>query len=127
MIRMSDVQDQLMVLQRDVDAARQTYDTVRQRFNEAELKSQISQPNASLLDEATVPLLPAKPNILLWLVGGIALGLVGGVAFVILGEIVTPRVRSASGVARATDVDVITELRPVPARTHWFHKQQEAA
>ena len=127
MIRMSDVQDQLMVLQRDVDAARQTYDTVRQRFNEAELKSQISQPNASLLDEATVPLLPAKPNILLWLVGGIALGLVGGIAFVILGEIVTPRVRSASGVARATDVDVITELRPVPARTLWFHKQQEAA
>src|SRR3546814_9943719 len=83
MRRMSDVQDQLMVRPREVDAARQTYDTVWQRVNEAVLKSQISQPNASPLDEATVPLLPAKPNIMLWLVGGIALGLVGGVAFVI--------------------------------------------
>lgn len=127
MIRMSDVQDQLMVLQRDVDAARQTYDTVRQRFNEAALRSQISQPNASPLDEATVPLLPAKPNIMLWLVAGVALGLVGGVAAVILMEIIHPRVRSAAGVARATEVDVITELMPVPVRGTWFFKRQEAA
>ncbi|WP_242122700.1 GNVR domain-containing protein [Sphingobium sp. Sx8-8] len=127
MIRMSGVQDQLMVLQRDVDAARQTYDTVRQRFNEAALKSQISQPNASPLDEATVPLLPAKPNIMLWLIGGIALGLIGGTAAVILMEIIHPRVRSAAGVARATEVEVITELMPVPARGGWFFKQQEAA
>lgn len=127
MIRMSDVQDQLMVLQRDVDAARQTYDTVRQRFNEASLKSQISQPNASLLDEAAVPLLPAKPNIALWLVGGIALGLIGGIAAVVLSEILNPRVRSAAGVARATEVEVITELVPQPVRSGWFFKQQEAA
>lgn len=128
MIRMSDVQDQLMVMQRDVDAARQTYDTVRQRFNEAVLKSQISQPNASPLDEATVPLLPAKPNIMLWLVGGVALGLIGGIAAVILMEIIHPRVRSAAGVARATEVEVITELMPVPFRgPAKFFKQQEAA
>lgn len=127
MIRMSEVQDQLMVLQRDVDAARQTYDTVRQRFNEATLKSQISQPNASPLDEATVPLLPAKPNLMLWLVAGIALGMVGGVAAVIVAEILKPRVRSAAGVARATEVEVITELMPVPTRGGWFFKQQEAA
>lgn len=127
MIRMSDVQDQLMVLQRDVDAARQTYDTVRQRFNEATLKSQISQPNASLLDEAAVPLLPAKPNLMLWLVAGVALGLVGGVAAVVIAEILHPRVRSATGVARATEVEVITELMPAPSRNGWFFKQQEAA
>ncbi len=127
MIRMSDVQDQLMVLQRDVDAARQTYDTVRQRFNEAVLRSQISQPNASPLDEASVPLLPAKPNLPLWLVGGLALGLVGGIAAVVLAEIVNPRVRSAAGVMRATDVDVITELRPAAARGGWSLSRQEAA
>ena len=127
MIRMSDVQDQLMVMQRDVDAARQTYDTVRQRFNEAALKSQISQPNASLLDEAAVPLLPAKPNIMLWLIAGVALGLIGGVAAVVIAEILKPRVRSASGVAKATEVEVITELLPVPTRGGWFLNRQEAA
>lgn len=127
MIRMSGVQDQLMVLQRDVDAARQTYDTVRQRFNEAVLKSQISQPNASPLDEATVPLLPAKPNLPLWLIAGAALGLVGGIAAVIIAEILKPRVRSAAGVVRATEVDVIAELKPVATGGGWFFKQQEAA
>lgn len=127
MIRMSDVQDQLMVMQRDVDAARQTYDTVRQRFNEAALKSQISQPNASLLDKAAVPLLPAKPNLMLWLIAGAALGLIGGVTTVVMAEILRPRVRSAAGVTRATEVEVITELKPLPARNGWFFKQQEAA
>lgn len=127
MIRMSDVQDQLMVMQRDVDAARQTYDTVRQRFNEAVLKSQISQPNASPLDEASVPLLPATPNLPLWLIGGFVLGMVGGIAAVVIAEILRPRVRSAAGVARATEVDVITELRPLPTRSGWLPKRQEAA
>jgi len=60
-------------------------------------------------------------------VAGIALGMVGGVAAVIVAEILKPRVRSAAGVARATEVEVITELMPVPTRGGWFFKQQEAA
>ncbi|MDT8759807.1 exopolysaccharide biosynthesis protein [Sphingomonas psychrotolerans] len=112
MIRMSGVQDQLMVMQRDVEAARQTYDTVRQRFNEAALKSQISQPNASLLDEATVPLFPARPNLPLWFVAGLALGLLAGVAAVVLSEILRPRVRTVNGLAAATEVEVIADLSP---------------
>jgi succinoglycan biosynthesis transport protein ExoP len=128
MIRMSSVQDQLMILQRDVDATRQTYDTVRQRFNEAALKSQISQPNAGLLDEASVPLLPARPNIPLWLVAGLALGLMMGVAVVVIAEILKPRVRSATGLERATEVDVIADLSPVHrSRASWFAHRQEAA
>jgi polysaccharide biosynthesis transport protein len=128
MIRMSGVQDQLMVMQRDVEAARQTYDTVRQRFNEAALKSQISQPNASLLDRASVPLFPAQPNLPLWLVAGVALGLLAAVAAVVLGELLRPRVRTANGLAHATEVEVITDLssatRPMGG---WFVPRQEAA
>lgn len=129
MIRMSGVQDQLMVMQRDVEAARQTYDTVRQRFNEAALKSQISQPNASLLDEATVPLFPARPNIPLWMVAGLALGLLAGVAVVVLGEILKPRVRTASGLGAATELDVIADLTTAtrPRRGGWFVPREEAA
>jgi|GEM_PF-584138 len=128
MIRMSGVQDQLMVMQRDVEAARQTYDTVRQRFNEAALKSQISQPNASSLDEASVPLFPAKPSLPLWFAGGIALGLLAGIATVIFGEILRPRVRTLGGLAASTEVEVIADLsprsRPVGG---WFVPREEAA
>jgi polysaccharide biosynthesis transport protein len=128
MIRMSGVQDQLMVLQRDVEAARQTYDTVRQRFNEAALRSQISQPNASLLDRATVPLFPAQPNLPLWLVAGIVLGLLAGIAAVVLGEILRPRVRTATGLAAATELEVITDLSTdTRSRGGWFAPRLEAA
>lgn len=128
MIRMSGVQDQLMVMQRDVEAARQTYDTVRQRFNEAALRSQISQPNASLLDRATVPLFPAQPNLPLWLVAGIALGLLAGVAAVVLGEILRPRVRTATGLAAATELEVIADLSPdTRPGGGWLVARQEAA
>lgn len=128
MIRMSGVQDQLMVMQRDVEAARQTYDTVRQRFNEAALRSQISQPNASLLDQATVPLFPAQPNLPLWLVAGIALGLLAGVAAVVLGELLRPRVRTATGLAAATELEVIADLSPdTRPRRGWFAPRLEAA
>lgn len=128
MIRMSGVQDQLMVMQRDVEAARQTYDTVRQRFNEAALKSQISQPNASSLDEATVPLFPATPNLPLWFVAGIALGLLAGVAVVVLGEILRPRVRTVNGLAASTEVEVIADLSPKSrAVDGLFAPRQEAA
>ena len=74
-----------------------------------------------------MPLLPAKPNIMLWLIAGVALGLIGGVAAVVIAEILKPRVRSASGVAKATEVEVITELLPVPTRGGWFLNRQEAA
>lgn len=128
MIRMSGVQDQLMVMQRDVEAARQTYDTVRQRFNEAALKSQISQPNATMLDEATVPLLPARPNIPLFLIAGLALGMLAGVAAIVLSEILRPRVRTAGGLAAATEVEVITDLSPKASSPEgWFVPRQEAA
>lgn len=128
MIRMSGVQDQLMVMQRDVEAARQTYDTVRQRFNEAALKSQISQPNASPLDRASVPLFPATPNLPLWLVAGLALGLLAGVAAVVLSEIFQPKVRTVDGLAAATELEVIADLFPATqARQGWFIPRQEAA
>ncbi|WBY09851.1 GNVR domain-containing protein [Sphingomonas sp. 7/4-4] len=99
-------------MQRDVEAARQTYDTVRQRFNEAALKSQISQPNASSLDQASVPLFPARPSLLLWFAAGIALGLFAGVAVVVLSEILRPRVRTVNGLAASTEVEVIADLSP---------------
>jgi succinoglycan biosynthesis transport protein ExoP len=128
MIRMSGVQDQLMVMQRDVEAARQTYDTVRQRFNEAALKSQISQPNASLLDQATVPLFPARPSLPLWFVAGIALGLLAGVAAVVLSEILRPRVRTVNGLAASTEVEVIADLSPKSRPVEGlFMPRQEAA
>jgi polysaccharide biosynthesis transport protein len=116
MINMSGVQDQLVVLQRDVDAARQTYDTVRQRFNDAWLKGEIAQANTSLLDHATTPIFPSQPNLLLWFVGGLLLGGLAGLSVALILELIRPRVRSTQGLAILTELPVIADVSPGSAR-----------
>jgi len=114
MLRMSSVQDQLAVLQRDVDAARQTYDTVRARFNDASIKTEVSRANTTILDRAVAPLLPFKPNIILWVIGGALLGVLAGIGLALVLEILSPRVRSSSGLAKATSTDVLADLARLP-------------
>ncbi|MFD1034548.1 GNVR domain-containing protein [Sphingomonas hankookensis] len=114
MLRMSSVQDQLAVLQRDVDAARQTYDTVRARFNDASIKTEVSRANTTILDRASAPLLPFKPNLILWIIGGALLGVLSGIGLALVLEILSPRVRSASGLAKATSTDVLADLANLP-------------
>lgn len=127
MLSLSGVQDQLNVLQRDVDAARQTYDTVRQRFNEAALQSEISQANASRLDRADVPILPSKPNLILWLVAAVILGGFSGLGAAAGREILRPRVRTPGGAAQSLDLDVIVDMTDI-GTTHsaWRAPTKEA-
>lgn len=110
MLALSGVQDELNVLQRDVDAARQTYDTVRQRYNEATLQSEVSQASASRLDRAAAPILPSKPNLMLWLVAAIVLGGGAGLAVGIGREMLSPRLRTPAGTARSLDLDVLADM-----------------
>ncbi|MDQ1156337.1 succinoglycan biosynthesis transport protein ExoP [Sphingomonas sp. SORGH_AS 950] len=110
MVALSSVQDDLNVLQRDVDAARQTYDTVRQRFNEATLQSEISRANASSLDPAEPPLLPSKPNLVLWLIAAIILGAGTGLAAALGSEMLRPRLRTPAGTSQSLDLDVLADM-----------------
>lgn len=110
MIRLSAVQDDLMVLQRDVDTAQKTYEAIRSKVDETRLKSEIAQANASPLDRAVPPVLPAKPKVLLLLAAGLVLGALIGVATALFLELITPRVRTPQGLQTATDVEVLADL-----------------
>jgi len=110
MIALSGVQDQLMVLQRDVDAARQTYDMVRQRYNEATLKSEVSQASGRRLDRASPPALPSKPNLAVWMFAALLLGGTAGIGVVAALELSEPHVRTSAGTARMADVEVIVDM-----------------
>ncbi len=127
MLALSGVQDQLNVLQRDVDAARATYDTVRQRYNEATLQSEVSQANASRLDRAVPPTLPSKPNLILWIIAAIVMGAGAGLAAAIGQEMLAPRLRTPSGTARALDLDVIADMTDIKSgTTGWRAPRKEA-
>ncbi|PCD01737.1 exopolysaccharide biosynthesis protein [Sphingomonas spermidinifaciens] len=110
LLAISGVQDQLAVLQRDVDAARQTYDAVRQRFNEAALEGEISQASATRLDRASVPMLPSQPNLVLWFLLAITLGAVAGILPIIVREVLRPRLRSIAGTAQAIDMPTVLDF-----------------
>lgn len=106
----SEDQGRLAVLQRDVEAAQQTYDLVRRGLGEQFLRSQASQSNAGLLDRANPPTFPSQPNVPLLLVLGLILGAVGGIGAVIVLEYLQPRVRTRSGVEVLTGRPVLAEL-----------------
>ena len=114
MVSMSAVQDELMILQRDVDAARQTYDMVRQRYNESALRSEISQASASRLDRADIPAFPSRPNLMLWLMAAILSGICGSVGFVAWQEFFSPRVRTMTGTQTMLDTEVLMDLTSLP-------------
>ncbi|PTQ12347.1 hypothetical protein CLG96_07385 [Sphingomonas oleivorans] len=109
-LKLSGVQDQLAVLQRDVDAAKLAYDNVTQQLNGARLKSEIPQTNVSILDRAGVPFYPVSPNVALRLILGLLLGLGIGIGLAALLEWLSPRVRSSAGLRDSVGLSTLVDL-----------------
>lgn len=92
--------DQLAVLQRDVDAAKNADDAVTKRFTETELASRATQANVSVLTAAVAPLDPSFPKPFAKMVlMAIGLGLFAGVGTAFLLELFRRRIRSAIDLA----------------------------
>jgi chain length determinant protein EpsF len=102
--------DQLAVLQRDVDAARNAYEAIERRYTQTSLESQATQTNVFHLAPATEPLAPSSPKIakftFMAVVFGVMLGLVA--AFGI--ELVDRRVRCADDLAQMLQLPVLTVM-----------------
>ena len=110
LLRLSGVQDEFAVLQRDVDTAKAAYDAVTNRLNQVRLQSEIPITNVSLLDRAVAPTIPTSPNVSIRLLLGLLLGLFTGVALALLVEWRSPRIRSVGGLEGATGVAVLADL-----------------
>jgi len=100
--------DQLAVLQRDVDAAKQAYDAVTVRFNQASLESQATQANVSVLTPAVEPLAPSFPKPLRIIVlMAVVLGAVLGVGAALGIEMLDRRIRSVDDLGEMLQVPVL--------------------
>jgi chain length determinant protein EpsF len=91
--------DQLAVLQRDVDAAKNAYDAVVRRYTDANLQSQATQTNVSLLNTATEPLEPSSPKLARNIPIGLVLGVMIGLAAAFFAEFLDRRIRGADDLA----------------------------
>jgi polysaccharide biosynthesis transport protein len=69
---------QYNILKREVDTNKSIYETILQRLKETEVSSGITSSNVQVVDYASIPLFPYKPQILLNLVFALLVGLFGG-------------------------------------------------
>jgi len=93
---LKETRDQVAVLQRDVDNAQRTYDTVYNRASQTNLESQNRQSNATVISQATTPVLPSSPKILSVIVLGFAAALALGIGTALLQEQFDKRMRTTT-------------------------------
>src|SRR6185436_4978497 len=102
------LRDELAVLQRDVDAAKNAYDAVVKRYTESDLASQATQANVSVLTQALAPLEPSFPKplgktMLMAIAAGILLGV--GAAFLL--EMLDRRIRTTDDLVDVLKLPVL--------------------
>lgn len=92
------------LLSRELDTNRQVYDSLLQRLKEVSVTAGITANNVSIVDEATVPLFPAAPNLKVNVGLGIMLGLFLGMLTALLRE------QMDDSVKHATEIETLYQL-----------------
>jgi chain length determinant protein EpsF len=85
--------DQLAVLERDAEAAKQAYEAAERRFTQTHLESQAAQSNVFVIRPAIEPLEPSFPKTRLYIVASLMLGALLGVGTAHALETLDRRVR----------------------------------
>jgi succinoglycan biosynthesis transport protein ExoP len=109
-LRLKQSTDKIEILRRDVDSAKQAYDSGLQRANQVHLESQLNQSNIAILNPALPPAYAAKPNVFLNTMVGLVLGCMLGLAAVIAMEGTDQRVRSADSLEVMTGMVLLAEI-----------------
>jgi succinoglycan biosynthesis transport protein ExoP len=118
-------QDELAVLSRDVESARAAYDSALQQANQTKLESRVDRTNVAILNQATPPLLPDSPKILLNLVVGLFAGIALAIGTILTLEVGNRRLRAIEDLNDFTDLPVLAELPPLPPAAR-RHRRREA-
>jgi len=123
-LKMKQDRNDLLVLEREVDAAQRVFDAIQARQSQMSLEGSNSQTNIVVLGQATAPVSPSSPRlalnlVLATIVGGlIALGLTMGVEFM------DRKVRSAADIITLVELPVIGTLpgpRTRASRLPWLN------
>lgn len=102
--------DELNVLQRDVEAAKRTFDQVSQRASQTNLESRANQTNISILNPAAAPADPSKPRIVLNTLIAAFLGALLGLGMALMLELFNRRVRSADDLSQSLGLPVLGSI-----------------
>ena len=102
--------DQLAVLERDVEAAKQAYEAAERRFTQTNLESQATQSNVFLIRPATEPLEASFPKVKLYILASILFGALLGVGAAHTLETLDRRVRCVEDMAGLVRMRVLSVI-----------------
>jgi capsular exopolysaccharide synthesis family protein len=108
-----------MMLKRDADASRQLYDGLLQKLKEAQVSAGLKSSNVQVVDAASAPGGPSRPNRRLNIMLGMLLGLAAGIGLAFMIESLDTTVSSpedAEAAAALPSLGVIPLHTRVPAR-----------
>ncbi len=95
------------IIQREVDTNRQLYDGLLQRFKEIGLTGGVGTNNVSIVDKATIPLLPVSPDLVFNAGLGALAGLILGLLLALWFDYLDDTYKSPEDVEREMGVSVI--------------------
>jgi chain length determinant protein EpsF len=104
--------EQMAMLQRDVENAQRAYNGAEQRVAQSRIESANQRPNASVVDEAAVPVRRASPHITLNVAIGGVLGALLGLGIALLLESAQQLVRGADDLVEVLGVPILAVLPP---------------
>jgi chain length determinant protein EpsF len=110
LLAMRSDRDQLAVLERDVEAAKQGYETAERRFTQSNLESHATQSNVFLIRAAVEPLEPSFPKVRLYILASILFGALLGAGTAHALETVDRRVRCMEDVAGLVRMRVLSVI-----------------
>lgn len=115
-LQLNQQRDEVLVLQRDVDAAQRAFDAVSARATQTNVESQANQTNVSLLTAAVAPLDHSKPKVFLNLLVSVFLGTLLGVGLALVLELIDRRVRSAEDLTETLGLPLLATIAQAKVR-----------
>jgi uncharacterized protein involved in exopolysaccharide biosynthesis len=102
--------DDLPALVREVENAQRGYESALEEAQRFALIGNLDETNATILSQATAPMLPSSPNIKRNVLSSLALGLLLGIVFALLLESTQRRVRHTDDLLDLDDIPVLAEI-----------------
>ncbi len=115
-LQLNQQRDEVLVLQREVDAAQRAFDAVSARATQTNVESQANQTNVSLLTAAVAPLDHSKPKVFLNLLVSVFLGTLLGVGLALVLELIDRRVRSAQDLTESLGLPLLATIAQARVR-----------
>jgi succinoglycan biosynthesis transport protein ExoP len=95
------------VLKREVDANHGLYNSLLQRLNEISVSASSKATNIQVLDKATLPKMPFKPDLSLNIILAILFGLSGGVGLAFLADYFDQSIKDTNDIERKVNLTIL--------------------